>query len=88
MVGANLADGLTKLGVHPMLREFLETSTWALVNDGSQLSGKRRKEQGLDKLGVNIRSEIRDSDFYTHAMRALSIMWPDFVRDDSSADET
>ena len=86
--GANLADGLTKLGVHPMLREFLETSTWALVNDGSQLSGKRRKEQGLDKLGTNLRSEIRESNFYTHAMRALSTMWPDFVRDDSSADET
>ena len=30
---ANLADGLTKLGHHPMLREFLETSTWCFVHD-------------------------------------------------------
>jgi hypothetical protein len=29
--GANLADGLTKIANHPMLKEFLETSTWALV---------------------------------------------------------
>ena len=29
--GASLADGLTKLGQHPMLREFLTTHTWSLV---------------------------------------------------------
>jgi hypothetical protein len=48
--GANLSDGLTKIGNHPMLKEFLETSTWALVQDPQGLSGKKRQNLGLDKL--------------------------------------
>jgi hypothetical protein len=48
--GANLADGLTKVAVHPMLKEFLESSSWALVQDASGLSGKKRQALGLDKL--------------------------------------
>ena len=62
---ANIADGLTKLGNHPMLQEFLKTSTWALVNDASQLSGKKRRAQGLSKLSS------APTDFASFAWQAL-----------------
>jgi hypothetical protein len=74
--GANLADGLTKLGLHPMLQEFLRTSTWALVNDAAQLSGKRRKAQGLDKLGTAATAEL--DEFAPLAWQALRKTWPTF----------
>ena len=76
---ANIADGLTKLGNHPMLQEFLKTSTWALVNDASQLSGKKRRAQGLSKLSS------APTDFASFAWQALQKMWPDYCAPDSSA---
>ena len=72
--GANIADGLTKLGNHPMLQDFLTTSTWALVNDASQLSGKRRKAQGLDTLAAT----ATEDHFQPLAWKALHSMHPDF----------
>ena len=42
--GANLADGLTKVAQHPMLKEFLSSSTWALVQD------PKGRPQNADKL--------------------------------------
>ena len=75
--GANLADGLTKLGQHPMLREFLETSTWTLVNDISQLSGKKRREKGLDKLEQSA-SSLSPEQFETLAWNTLRKMYPEF----------
>ena len=80
--GANLADGLTKLGNHPMLQEFLLTSTWALVNDASQLSGKRRKAQGLDTLAA---TAAEDADnFVPLAWKALNKVWPSYCDHESS----
>jgi hypothetical protein len=74
---ANIADGLTKVGNHPMLQEFLRTSSWALVNDASQLSGKKRRAQGLDKLSAT------PADFISLAWLALLKTWPDFCEKDS-----
>ena len=74
---ANIADGLTKVGNHPMLQEFLRTSSWALVNDASQLSGKKRRAQGLDKLSAT------PADFISLAWLALHKTWPDFCERDS-----
>jgi hypothetical protein len=81
--GANLADGLTKLGLHPMLREFLETSTWALVNDSTQLSGKKRKEKGLDKLEPSA-NEITPEQFETLAWNTLRKIYPEFCIESDS----
>jgi len=81
--GANLADGLTKLGLHPMLREFLETSTWALVNDSTQLSGKKRKEKGLDKLEPSA-NKITPEQFETLAWNTLRKIYPEFCIESDS----
>ena len=83
--GANLADGLTKLGNHPMLREFLETSSWSFVNDKQQLSGKKRKEQGLDKLAQEANS-VSPETFKTLAWSTLRKIFPEFCRDSSDSD--
>jgi hypothetical protein len=83
---ANLADGLTKLGHHPMLREFLETSTWCFVHDSSQLSGKKRKAKGLDPLKqADVLSD--DDNFAVLAWKQLAIAYPEFTRNDSDDDE-
>ena len=81
--GANIADGLTKLGNHPMLQDFLSTSTWALVNDAAQLSGKRRKAQGLDTLAA---TAAEDDQFSPLAWKALHRVWPDYCLSDCSSD--
>ena len=73
--GANLADGLTKLGVHPMLREFLETSTWSLVYDPAQQAGKKRQAQGLDKLQND--QDVNDA-FVDLAWTKLKEQWPEY----------
>jgi hypothetical protein len=73
--GANLADGLTKLGAHPMLREFLETSSWSLVWDPAQQAGKKRQAKGLDKL----QNETKVTDnFVDLAWGKLKEQWPDY----------
>ena len=81
--GANIADGLTKLGNHPMLQDFLSTSTWALANDAAQLSGKRRKAQGLDTLAATAAEE---DHFSPLAWKALHRVWPSFCISDGSSD--
>ena len=78
--GANLADGLTKLGAHPMLREFLETSTWSLVYDPAQQAGKKRQAKGLDKLKNDEDIDFSDN-FEVLAWRRLQQEWPDFCRE-------
>jgi hypothetical protein len=83
---ANLADGLTKLGHHPMLREFLETSTWCFVHDSSQLSGKKRKAKGLDPLKqADVLSD--DDSFSALAWKQLALAYPEFTQNDSEDDE-
>ena len=87
--GANLADGLTKLGLHPMLREFLNTHTWSLVQDKSQMSGKKRQAQGIGKL-VNEANQTEEEraeaweSFRDCAWEKLRVAWPDFCREDDS----
>ena len=83
--GANLADGLTKTGTHPMLIEFLETSTWALVHDVTQLSGKKRKSKGLDKLDSH--DAVSHEQFDVLAWNTLRKMYPEFcTHTDSDSD--
>ena len=86
--GANLADGLTKLGVHPMLREFLETSTWSLVYDPAQQAGKKRQAKGLDKLQneeVDTANEV-DDDFKRLAWDKLKREWPAYCENSEPDD--
>ena len=83
--GANLADGLTKLGQHPMLREFLETHTWSLVTDCDKISGKKRQQQGLDKLS-NRSIDVRNSEFFIMSMNLLRKNFPDFCLDSDPDD--
>ena len=80
--GANLADGLTKQGNHPMLRDFLHTSTWSLPK--GDISGKKRAKKGLDKLHDD--NSCEETSFTHCAWEKLLQMWPDFVSD-SSEDE-
>ena len=82
---ANLADGLTKTGHHPMLREFLETSTWCFVHDKEQLSGKKRKAKGLDPLKQEL-NEITEESFQSLAWKQLAQAWPDFAHEESDCD--
>ena len=87
--GANLADGLTKLGVHPMLREFLTTHTWSLVQDKSQMSGKKRQAKGLSKLTneanrAEVDRDLEWESFRECAWEKLRVAWPDFCREDDS----
>ena len=85
--GANLADGLTKLGQHPMLREFLETSTWSLVQDETQTAGKKRKAKGLDKLAnEGEANEVRGESFCDLAWKLLQKEWPDFCESEEGED--
>ena len=75
--GANLADGLTKLGAHPMLREFLETSSWSLVYDPAQQAGKKRQAKGLGKL-ENEANACEPEDFHDLAWQRLREQYPEF----------
>ena len=75
--GANLADGLTKLGAHPMLREFLETSSWSLVYDPAQQAGKKRAAKGLGKLENDQEVSFTDR-FEELAWKKLKEAWPEF----------
>lgn len=79
--GANLADGMTKLGAAQMLWEFMRTSTWSLVQDETQTIGKKRKLQGLDKL------ENSAKMFATLAWEKLMQMHPAFCETDSTSEE-
>jgi hypothetical protein len=86
--GANLADGLTKLGQHPMLREFLQTSTWSLVQDPDQVAGKKRKAKGLDKLENEgeAKATRKEGSFEELAWAKLKSEWPDFCESEEDED--
>ena len=88
--GANLADGLTKIANQPMLKEFLETSTWALVQDPKGMSFKRRKDLGLDKLSDDVVATFltreRES-FQRLAWQKLQQSWPHFGQDSDDDSE-
>ena len=75
--GANLADGLTKLGSHPMLREFLETSSWSVVQDPEQRAGKKRQAKGLDKLQNDEAADAVET-FRELAWKQLKKAWPEY----------
>ena len=87
--GANLADGLTKVAVHPMLKEFLESSSWALVQDASGLSGKKRQALGLDKLSKteHIAHFGNKENFRQLAWEKLRMVWPSFGCNSDSEDD-
>ena len=85
--GANLADGLTKLGNHPMLREFLETSTWSLVWDPAQVAGKKRQAKGLDKLENDEKANVVTDKFDDLAWSLLRKEWPEFCQTSGSDEE-
>ena len=87
--GANLSDGLTKVAHHPMLREFLEGSTWALVQEPKGLSGKKRQALGLEKLS---KSELiahfqEHENFKKLAWQKLGEQWPNFCAGSESESE-
>ena len=84
--GANLADGLTKLGAHPMLREFLQTSTWSLVHDPAQQAGKKRQAKGLDKLQNEsaINAVDAENNFKKLAWTKLEAAWPEYCQETDS----
>ena len=68
-----------------MLREFLETSTWCLVHDKEQLSGKKRKAKGLDPLKQETDAIIEDR-FQSLAWKQLALAWPEFAHEESDFD--
>ena len=87
--GANLADGLTKIGHHPMLREFLETSTWALIQDPKGLSAKRRQTLGIDKLDDKTAAALLTKDrenFAEMAWEKLREVWPHLGQDSDDSE--
>ena len=83
--GANLADGLAKLGAHPMLREFLETSTWCVVNDPKSISGKKRQAKGLKRLEGETETPINYT-FEDLAWQKLAVYWPDYCAESNSVE--
>ena len=88
--GANLADGLTKVGNHPMLREFLESSTWALVQDPKWLSGKKRDRHLVwKKLSQSelLAAFSREENFRDLAWKKLNMAWPAFGVDSESEED-
>ena len=88
--GANVADGLTKIGHHPMLREFLESSTWALVQDPSGLSFKRRQTLGIDKLDNKAAGQLLTKErenFADMAWEKLREVWPTLGQDSDDSEQ-
>ena len=83
--GANLADAMTKLGATARLWEFLKTSQWSIVFDENQMSGKKRKAEGLGKLD---NSDARGKGFYTLALQKIQEMWPWFGKTDSESEDS
>ena len=47
---ANLADNLTKVGAEEIMRRFLTDCRWSIVKDDRNLSARKRREMGLDKM--------------------------------------
>ena len=73
-----------------MLKEFLETGTWALVQDPQGLSGKKRQNLGLDKLSkTELVSYLngKDDQFRILAWKRLQEVWPTFGQNSNDEDE-
>ena len=73
-----------------MLKEFLETSTWALVQDPKGLSGTKRKQLGLDKLNDDATAvflQQSSAKFSDLAWDKLKQAWPHFGADTDSESE-
>jgi hypothetical protein len=85
--GANIADGLTKIGHHPMLRNFLETSTWCFVHDPLQRSGKKRSTEKMNPLESNSVANTNTPDFHKLALAKLKQMQPDMCASSDSEAE-
>ena len=75
-----------------MLREFLTSHTWSLVQDKSQMSGKKRQAKGISKLAneanrAEIDLELQWESFRECAWEKLRKAWPDFCRNSNSESE-
>jgi hypothetical protein len=77
--GANLADGLTKVGASQMLLDFLRTSTWTVVYDPSATAGRKRTAQGKERLESA-------TDFAQMAWEKITEVHPDYARSVPSSD--
>ena len=56
---ANLADSLTKTTAPGPMELYMKNHMWALVEDGAQLSAKKRKTKGLGRFDRN----LQEADF-------------------------
>ena len=84
---ANLADALTKLNASKMLREFMTTSTWLIVQDEKQQSAKKRKALGLDKVENEKGEDKPTPQFRDYAVTRLKEIWPEwFIDSDDESD--
>jgi len=84
--GANLADSFTKLNAANLIREFMLNSQWSVVQDKEQISGKKRKAQGLDKFDNNTsrldQEELAEFiEFRTAAKGRLTEIYPEWFED-------
>ena len=73
-----------------MLKEFLATSTWAHIQDPKGLSGKKRKELGLDKLhddATAVFLQQNSAKFSDLAWDKLKQAWPHFGEDTETESE-
>ena len=81
---ANLADALTKINASGMLREFMLTSEWLIVQDDKQRSAKKRKAQGIEKLAPDTGDPGPAPQFVDYAYQRLHECWPEwFINSDS-----
>ncbi len=72
-----------------MLREFLETSTWALVQDPKGLSAKRRQTLGIDKLDDKTAAKLLTKErenFAEMAWARLREAWPSLGQDSDDSE--
>jgi hypothetical protein len=80
--GANLGDGLTKLGAGAMLRDFLVTGTWALVKDQQQQSFKKRRAAGMNSM-----TNREGESFASLAKLKMEEVWPGVYGQDKEDSE-
>jgi hypothetical protein len=80
--GANLGDGLTKLGAGAMLREFIVTGTWALVQYQKQQSFKKRRAAGMDSM-----ANRKEDNFSALAKLKMEEVWPGVYGQDQEDSE-
>ena len=81
-----MADSFTKLNAANLIREFMLNSQWSVVQDKEQISGKKRKAQGLDKFDNNTSrldpEELAEFiEFRTAAKSKLAEIYPEWFED-------